>query len=206
MAEANFDFDVDLTPPTPAPIVIATAESWQYPEGVEEATTEALGGIEQRRSLSEAASGKMPVALGASWAGFGDDGGSGIATYKVCFGTDDAPEAHGCSDVGMKTEAALVVELDDFEEAQRTFRATVTAVDRAGHTTSATSVGARASAVPVKTTVHDGADSAASEYLGSCGRAAGRWQPAGSVDACTPRRAGRCATRRAVVASRRRVR
>ena len=33
--------------------------------------------------------------------------------------------------------AALVAELDDFEEARRTFRATVTAVDRAGHTTSA---------------------------------------------------------------------
>ena len=157
-SEATYDFVVDLTPPTPAPIVIATAESWEYPEGVEEATTEALGGIEQRRSLSEAASGKMPVALGASWAWRRrrqrDRDVQGVLRHRR------RARSARLLRRGDEDEAALVVELDDFEEAQRTFRATVTAVDRAGHTTSATSVGARANAVPVKTTVHDGADNA----------------------------------------------
>ena len=77
VAEATYDFNVDLTPPTPAPIVIATAESWQIPKALRKPRPRrwaaSSGGARSNTT------GKMPVALGASWAGFGD-GGSGMHT------------------------------------------------------------------------------------------------------------------------------
>ena len=170
------EFIVDATPPLSAPIVVATAE--------------ARGGD---------AAAKIAVALGASWAGFADDGGSGIAGYAVCFGTDGAPDALGCADVGLKTEAVLWAEAPADVPAGTTYRATVTATDRAGHATSVTSVGARASAAPAPVAVQD----STVEYSSSCSVAAGSWAASGGGGACAPHDAWAMCNATAAAASRR---